>query len=141
MNQYIFTTDELLAIFSPSTLASLIQDIRDTLCRDPTEKQTDFADRCEAELIALVGPTDAAGMIGDNGKPDDDDIEETCYLCHAATTTLDRAPEDGWFPHYYAGEMEIDELICPDCIKSRCHVDDNGEVCLNGTQEYQPEPF
>ena len=64
MNPYIFTVNEILDFASPSTLASMIQDIR-RLDKGATIEQLDLERQATAALILNVGETEAAKMIGD----------------------------------------------------------------------------
>ncbi len=127
------TTDELLHIFSPSTLASLIRDIDESGITQDMPEYTVLRHNCRSALIANVGEAEAAMLLSD-GEPDDDDFPIKCRLC-GAETTINNAPDEGWFPHYEVGEIEVDDFVCPHCIKTRLRSVPGG-FALNGTADY-----
>ena len=138
---YTAAIDWVIDFASPSTLASIIQDINGRDEGRINYSHRELQETCREALIANVGEQEAAAMIGDDGIPDDDDCPIECPLCRKATTTLDAAPEQGWTPYYWVGrEIEVDDPVCPDCAKSRLTTID-GEPCLNGTAAFEKFPF
>ena len=135
-----FSIDDLLEFASPSTLASLIQDI-EGLCKGANAAHRELERQCRAALIANVGEQEAAALIGDDAQPDPDDYEIVCLLCRKDKTTIQQAPEEGWTPYYWVGrEIEVDDPVCPACSKSRLTTID-GEPCLIGTDAFEPFPY
>ena len=141
-NSSIFTRDDLFDFLSPSSLASIVADV-DRLSKGATEKQIDFRNCCEAVLLVTVGGPEAAGMIGDDGQPDQDEEEEeyteTCRLCRKTIANGGDACEAGWVPEYWAGEIEVMQCVCPECTESRLtYHPKSAEWTLNGTANYIP---
>ena len=117
MNPYIFTVDEIIDIASPST-----------------------RNLAERALIANVGETEAAAMIGDDGKPDDDE-PVVCRLCRKTAASIEDAIDLGWVPGYWTGnELPVDNLVCSECADARLTLHD-GKFQLTGTADHEPPPF
>ena len=133
------TIDDIIGFASPSTLANIIQDVRQMYEMNETnETHIALRDACELALIANVGEQVAAAMLNDDATDDACPIE--CPLCRK-TTTLTNAPEQGWTPYYWVGrEIEVDDPVCPDCAKSRL-TNIDGEPCLIGTASFEPAPY
>lgn len=132
---YTYTTSELLDIFSPSTLASVIADIWQQ-DKGVTEKQKTLAASCRLALIANVGETEAAGMIGEHDIHDEPTETFTCRLCRTRETgTMDALIDADWIPSYWAGDIEVDGPVCRQCADSRLTFnDDTSDFALIGTE-------
>jgi hypothetical protein len=130
-----YTIGDLLYLFSPSTLASLIADVDQT---DAHEMFEPLRAAAFSALIANVGEAKTADMLGD-WKPDEEEEVNTfiCHFCQRVETMPDCMVPDGWLPSYWVGEIEVCNEVCPECIKTRLEFC-LGEARLIGTADFQP---
>ena len=128
MNQDIFTVSELLDIFSPSTLASLIQDI-DQLCKGADTKQFHLRSECYMALVANVGIKDAIEMIGEHSIGESaPDYSFACSICGKKAASTEAAIDADWTPSFCEEGEETCEPVCPECCVRYLTPNEDGDL-------------
>ena len=136
-----YTIVDLLYLFSPSTLASLIADVDQT---DAPEKFEPLRAAAFSALVSNIGEKDAAELLGEHGVATEQDKTEEevstfiCHFCQRVETMSDGMVPDGWLPSYWVGsEIEVCNEVCPECIETRLEFFLDG-ARLIGTADFQP---
>jgi hypothetical protein len=61
-----------------------------------------------------------------------------CVFCSAHLDSRDEAVECGWWPDFYAGEVNYEGPVCPDCTARHLVRADHGEMELKPGGEVPP---